>query len=106
MTGGSGRWTAVPFTRDPLITDVALLPEKVLVGLESVVDRRLSRLLSLPVAKPLPEKDLVLVAERSGCATVVEGESSSDVPCSCCGCHICSVASPHFPGLCEPLIDQ
>lgn len=66
MTGGSGRWTAVPFARDPLITDVALLPEKVLekvlVGLESVVDGRLLRLLSLPGENPLPEKDLVLVA--------------------------------------------
>ena len=105
MTGGSGRWTAVPFERDPIITDVALLPEKVLVGLESAVDRRLLRLLSLLVVNPLLEKDLGLVAKESGCVTVVEGVSEPGV-CNCCGCHICSIAFPHFPGFCEPLMDQ
>ena len=85
------------------MTEVALLPESIVVVLDRAVDRRL-RYPLLVSDVVLLENDLGLVFV--GFLTVVALLEGSLKGCKGWNCHICIVAFPHFSGLLEPLMDQ
>lgn len=63
MTGGSGESTAVPLPRDPIMTDVALLPEKRVVEPVRAVEGELKSVLVATEEVRFMEPDPGLMAE-------------------------------------------
>lgn len=97
MTGGSGGMTAIPSHRDPLATEVALLPENREVVPVIAEDRLL-------ISRLPPTDDVGLVSDRFVGFGVAFEDATDD--CKLCGCHICSRPFPVFSGLPDPSIDQ
>ena len=104
-TGGSGVLTAVPLPRLPTMTEVALLPEKSVLAVVKLVERRLRFVLPANDAR-LPENDLGLIAVALlGTGLNGNGSGGSVGLCRLCGCHIWRTAFPVLCGLSnEPLI--
>lgn len=104
MTGGSGVLIAVPLPRLPTMIEVALLPEKSVVEVERVVERRLG--LALPTKDALlPLNDRGLVTEALLCIGLRGSVPGGSVGTGrLCGCHICNVPLPVLCGFFEPLM--
>lgn len=96
MTGGSGSKTAVPLSRDPVIVEVVLLPEKIVLLLEKALDGLL--------LSSLPSLDCGLVID--GLLGLASSSLTPTMGGRCCTCHICNLPCPDFVGLEEPLKDQ